>query len=53
MTKKSEKSDWGGPAAIAGAAIGSAAITAALMYVTRRKPAKPDVPPTAPPPETD
>ncbi|MBC2660925.1 hypothetical protein H7F50_04105 [Novosphingobium flavum] len=37
MTKKSEKSSWAGPAAIAGAAIGSAALAAALLYASRRK----------------
>jgi hypothetical protein len=48
---------WGGKAAIAGAAIGSAALMAALLYSTRRKD-KAEVP-TAPPahpedaPETD
>jgi len=29
--------DWSGAAAIAGAAIGSAALAAALLYVSRRK----------------
>ncbi len=40
MTKKSdkpEKSDWAGKAALAGAAIGSAALAAALLYNSRRK----------------
>lgn len=37
MTKKTEKTNWTGKAAMAGAAIGSAALTAALMYATRRK----------------
>ena len=36
MTKKTDKS-WAGPAAIAGAAIGSAALAAALLYANRRK----------------
>ncbi len=34
---KPEKSDWAGKAALAGAAIGSAALTAALLYGARRK----------------
>ena len=37
MTKKTETSKWAGPAAMAGAAIGSAALAAALLYSTRRK----------------
>jgi len=40
MTDKPEKSDkpgWTGKAALAGAAIGSAAIAAALLYASRRK----------------
>ena len=43
MTKKTdtespkEHSSWAGPAAIAGAAIGSAALAAALLYSSRRK----------------
>lgn len=44
MTKKTDKdsprdssSNWTGPAAIAGAAIGSAALAAALLYSSRRK----------------
>ena len=35
--EKSEKSDWAGKAALAGAAIGSAALAAALLYASRRK----------------
>ena len=55
MTKKTEK-PWANAAAVAGAAIGSAALAAALMYVSRRKDA--DKPTAAPPhpedaPETD
>ena len=45
MTKKTDKpagdapgTGWGGAAAIAGAAIGSAALAAALLYAHRRKP---------------
>lgn len=47
MTKKTDKEgqpdaakdtgNWTGPAAIAGAAIGSAALAAALLYSSRRK----------------
>ena len=42
MTKKTDKPDkttsgWTGKAAMAGAAIGSAAIAAALLYASRRK----------------
>ena len=34
---KPEKSGWTGKAALAGAAIGSAALAAALLYASRRK----------------
>ena len=68
MSKTGEKSEvsaektrqgasWGGKAALAGAAIGSAALMAALLYSSRRKD-KAEAP-TAPPahpenaPETD
>lgn len=34
---KGEKSTWTGKAALAGAAIGSAALAAALLYASRRK----------------
>lgn len=42
MTDKNDKSDkngngWTGKAALAGAAIGSAALAAALLYASRRK----------------
>ncbi len=43
MTDKPDKSDksdnggWAGKAAMAGAAIGSAALAAALLYASRRK----------------
>jgi Na+/H+-translocating membrane pyrophosphatase len=40
MTDKTDKSDlpsWTGAAAMAGAAIGSAALAAALLYASRRK----------------
>lgn len=36
MTKKSD-SKWSGAAAMAGAAIGSAALAAAVLYANRRK----------------
>ncbi len=36
MTDKSDKG-WAGKAALAGAAIGSAAIAAALLYASRRR----------------
>ena len=54
MTDKSEK-NWTGKAAMAGAAIGSAALAAALLYASRRKEtaeAKPKSP-LSEPPETD
>lgn len=48
MSDKTDKSDWTSKAAIAaGAAIGSAALAAALLYARRRDK---DVKPTAPPP---
>lgn len=57
MTKKSEKStSWAGTAALAGAAIGSAALAAALLYASRRKDSeKPTAAPAHPEdaPETD
>ena len=39
MTKNSDKSDsgWAGKAALAGAAIGSVALAAALLYASNRK----------------
>lgn len=53
MTKTPEKSGWTGKAAIAGAAIGSAALAAALLYASRRKDVgKPPAPPETAP-ETD
>ncbi len=58
MTKKSDKSDsnWAGKAALAGAAIGSAALAAALLYASNRKErAEKDTKPPHPEdaPETD
>lgn len=52
-TDKGEKSSWTGKAALAGAAIGSAALAAALLYASRRKDQarKPTSPHKAP--ETD
>jgi Na+/H+-translocating membrane pyrophosphatase len=35
--KKGDKTSWTGKAALAGAAIGSAALAAALLYASRRK----------------
>lgn len=35
--EKSDKAGWTGKAALAGAAIGSAALAAALLYASRRK----------------
>ena len=35
--EKGEKSSWTGKAALAGAAIGSAALAAALLYASQRK----------------
>jgi Na+/H+-translocating membrane pyrophosphatase len=53
----SKKSDnWTGKAAMAGAAIGSAALAAALLYASRRKEREEKAAPKAPPvdvPETD
>jgi Na+/H+-translocating membrane pyrophosphatase len=37
MSDKPEKPNWTGKAALAGAAIGSAALAAALLYASRRK----------------
>ncbi len=55
MTKKTEKPTWTGKAALTGAAIGSAALAAALLYASRRKEPKPTAPPPHPEnaPETD
>ena len=56
MTDKTEKSGWAGKAALAGAAIGSAALAAALLYASRRKEAEnPTADPARPEyaPETD
>lgn len=45
MTDRKDRSAWTGKAAIAGAAIGSAALAAALLYVNRRKAQPTDKPP--------
>ena len=51
---KSDKSGWTGKAALAGAAIGSAALAAALLYASRRKGrAERKPPPALDAPETD
>lgn len=51
---KSEKSSWTGKAALAGAAIGSAALAAALLYASRRKePTEKRPPSPKDAPETD
>lgn len=52
----SKKTDWTGKAAMAGAAIGSAALAAALLYASRRKERAETTEPKTPPvdvPETD
>ena len=59
MTNKSDK--WSSAAAMAGAAIGSAALAAAVLYASRRKertqadnkPPRTSTAPKTPPPETD
>ena len=56
MTKNTESSKWAGPAAMAGAAIGSAALAAALLYSSKRKEraeAAAKAKSTRPPTETD
>ena len=57
MTDQSDKTDkpsWTGKAALAGAAIGSAALAAALLYASRRKERGAKTPPSpAKAPETD
>jgi Na+/H+-translocating membrane pyrophosphatase len=57
MTDKKDKSElpgWTGAAALAGAAIGSAALAAALLYASRRKErAEAARTPPVEPPETD
>ena len=56
MTKKTDKessNSWTGPAAIAGAAIGSAALAAALLYSSRRKERAEKPKPSVDPIDTD
>lgn len=50
MTKKSD-SKWSGAAAMAGAAIGSAALAAAVLYANKRKEKAASDKPKAPPSE--
>ena len=50
-TDRSEKPGWTGKAALAGAAIGSAALAAALLYASRRR--EQAKKPTAPPPHPE
>jgi Na+/H+-translocating membrane pyrophosphatase len=55
MSEKSDKS-WTNKAALAGAAIGSAALAAALLYASRRKERAAEakrLPPPVDAPETD
>lgn len=55
-TDKSDKANWTGAAAMAGAAIGSAALAAALLFASRRKERAEKgkrKTPSSPAPETD
>lgn len=52
MSEKSTKSDWTSKAALAGAAIGSAALAAALLYASRRKEQADKTPKALPAPDT-
>ena len=52
-TEKPEKSNWTGKAALAGAAIGSAALAAALLYASRRKEAAEKAKRNAPTPDNE
>ena len=47
------RSNWTGKAALAGAAIGSAALAAALLYASRRKEAVEKAKPTQPTPDNE
>lgn len=49
--EKDDKKGWAEKAAVAGAAIGSAALAAALLYASRRRDKA--VKPTAPPPHPE
>ncbi len=53
MTKKSEMPAWTAKAAVAGVAVGSAALAAALLYAGRRKQRNPKKPPAPNTGETD
>ncbi len=52
MSEKTDKSAWTGKAALTGAAIGSAALAAALLYASRRK-ERTEKKAALPPPEAD
>lgn len=51
MSDKPSKTDWTSKAALAGAAIGSAALAAAVLYASRRKERAEKKPKALPPPE--
>ena len=51
--EKSDKSNWTGKAALAGAAIGSAALAAALLYASRRRESLEKAKPGAPTPDNE
>ena len=53
MTKKKELPAWAAKAAVAGVAVGSAALAAALLYAGRRKQQGKAPPPAPNPSETD
>ena len=53
MTKKTELPAWAAKAAVAGVAVGSAALAAALLYSGRRKLSNQKTPLLPKPPETD
>jgi hypothetical protein len=53
MTKKKEVPAWAAKAAVAGIAVGSAAIAAALLYAGRRKQLGSKAPPALSPPKPE
>ncbi len=53
MTKKPEVPSWAAKAAVAGIAVGSAALAAALLYAGRRKQPGAGTPPAPKVPESD
>ena len=53
MTKKKEAPAWAAKAAVAGIAVGSAALAAALLYAGRRKQVGGKVLPALSPPKTE